>query len=132
MNDVLVKPFKSSVVRDLIEKWNTALILPSALEITTLLEVQDNDQKVWNEEDFIDTIAHDYHFGKQLISDFINQTENLIGMIPALIDERNFEELRRTGHTLKGSGSTVSAFTISDYGVRLNKAAKLENIDALN
>ena len=32
---------------------------------------------------------------------------------------------------LKGSSSTVSAFPLSDYGTRLNKAAKSEDIDAL-
>ena len=131
MNDVLVKPFKSLLVKEMIEKWNTALILPTAQEIATLLEEGTQTTNIWNEDDFMDTVGNDYVFGTQLIKDYINQTETLIKQIPALINSRNFEELRRIGHTLKGSSSTVSAFSLSDFGTRLNKAAKLENIDAL-
>lgn len=131
MNDVIVKPFKSQTIKEIIEKWNTALILPTAQEIATLISNKIPVKKSWNIEDFMDTIANDYNFGKQLITDFIYQTETLIKTIPEAIEKKNFEELRRIGHTLKGSSSTVSAFPLSDYGTRLNKAAKSEDIDAL-
>lgn len=132
MNDVLVKPFKSVLVREVIEKWNTALILPTAQEIATLLENHEEHEKIWNESDFMDTIDSDYGFGTQLLKDFITQSEKLINAIPQLIEDQNFEELRRTGHTIKGSSSSVSAPTLTDYGTRLNKAAKSEDIEALN
>lgn len=131
MNDVIVKPFKSQTIKEIIEKWNTALILPTAQEIATLISNKIPVKKSWNIEDFMDTVANDYNFGKQLITDFIYQTETLIKTIPEAIEKKNFEELRRIGHTLKGSSSTVSAFPLSDYGTRLNKAAKSEDIDAL-
>lgn len=131
MNDVIVKPFKSPTIKEIIEKWNTALILPTAQEIATLISNKIPVKKSWNIEDFMDTVANDYNFGKQLITDFIYQTETLIKTIPEAIEKKNFEELRRIGHTLKGSSSTVSAFPLSDYGTRLNKAAKSEDIDAL-
>ncbi|WP_318661862.1 response regulator [Treponema sp.] len=131
MNDVLVKPFKSQLVKEIIEKWNTALILPTAQEIATLLEGSEQTTKIWYEDDFMDTVGNDYVFGTQLLNDYIKQTEMIIQQIPALIEAKDYEELRRIGHTLKGSSSTVSAFSLSDYGTRLNKAAKLENIDAL-
>ncbi|MGN0738810.1 MAG: response regulator [Treponema sp.] len=131
MNDVIVKPFKSQIIKEIIEKWNTALILPTAQEIATLISNKIPVEKSWNIEDFMDTVANDYNFGKQLITDFIYQTETLINTIPAAIEKKDFEELRRIGHTLKGSSSTVSAFPLSDYGTRLNKAAKSEDIDAL-
>lgn len=131
MNDVIVKPFKSQTIKEIIEKWNTALILPTAQEIATLISNKISVKKSWNIEDFMDTVANDYNFGKQLITDFIYQTETLIKTIPEAIEKKNFEELRRIGHTLKGSSSTVSAFPLSDYGTRLNKAAKSEDIDAL-
>ena len=131
MNDVIVKPFKSQTIKEIIEKWNTALILPTAQEIATLISNKIPVKKSWNIEDFMDTVANDYNLGKQLITDFIYQTETLIKTIPEAIEKKNFEELRRIGHTLKGSSSTVSAFPLSDYGTRLNKAAKSEDIDAL-
>lgn len=131
MNDVIVKPFKSELIREIIEKWNTALVLPNAQEIATLLEEHAEHEMTWNESDFIDTIANDYSFGTQLLNDFIEQSEKLINKIPSLIDAKDFEELRRTGHTIKGSSSSVSASSLSDYGTRLNRAAKSQDIDAL-
>lgn len=132
MNDILVKPFKSLMVRETIEKWNTALVLPSAQEIATLLETHAIKERIWNESDFLDTIDSDYFFGTQLLKDFISQSEKLIKNIPELIEKKDFEELRRTGHTIKGSSSSVSAPSLSDYGTRLNKAAKSQDLEALN
>lgn len=131
MNDILVKPFKSAMVKETIEKWNTALILPTAQEIATLLETHAQREKIWNETDFLDTVENDYTFGIQLLNDFIAQSEKLINAVPELIKEKDFEELRRTGHTIKGSSSSVSASSLSDYGIRLNKAAKSEDLEAL-
>lgn len=131
MNDVLVKPFKSQLVKETIKKWNTALILPTAAEIATLFDASQNTEKTWNEADFLDTVANDYNFGLQLIKDFIVQTEQLILSIPLLIQQKNFAELRRIGHTIKGSSSTISATLLSEFGTSLNKAAKSEDIDAL-
>ncbi|MCQ2610457.1 MAG: response regulator [Treponema sp.] len=131
MNDVLVKPFKSSMIKEILEKWSSALILPTAKELTDLLKSTESQEKTWNEEDFMDTIANDVSFGKQLIKDFTEQTDSLINAIPELIAANNYSELRRTGHTLKGSASTVSAFKLSDYAARLNQAAKAQDIQAL-
>lgn len=131
MNDVLVKPFKSIMVKDLIEKWNSALILPSAKEIFSLLNKNQELSIVWNEQDFLDTISNDFIFGKQLLNDFISQTETLINSIPDLIKLNNFEELRRIGHTINGSSSTISAIALSEKGKEFNHAARNADIELL-
>lgn len=130
MNDVVVKPFKSQKIKEVIEKWNTALILPTSPEIATLVSGGDAAEK-WNNADFMDTVSNDYNFGKQLITDYLEQTQSLLKTIPQAIEQNDFETLRKAGHTLKGSSSSVSAFTLANYGEKLNKAAKSKDINAL-
>lgn len=131
MNDILVKPFKSQLVKEVIEKWNSTLILPTEQEIAHLLNPKEPKAKIWNEDDFMDTVDNDYNFGSQLLTDYIKQTEALLQQVPLHIKARNYEELRRAGHTIKGSSSTVSAMSLSDLGAELNKAAKAEDSEAL-
>ena len=131
MNDVLVKPFKSAMVKDLMEKWNTALLLPSAKDIFTLQNKTTAKTILWNETDFLDTVSNDFNFAKSLLNDFIIQTESLLSSIPNSIEKKDFEELRRIGHTIDGSSSTISAISLSEHGKELNKAAKSEDIELL-
>lgn len=131
MNDVLVKPFKSAMVKDLMEKWNTALLLPSAKDIFTLQNKTTAKTILWNETDFLDTVSNDFNFAKSLLNDFIIQTESLLSSIPNSIEKKDFEELRRIGHTIDGSSSTISAISLSEHGKELNKAAKNEDIELL-
>lgn len=131
MNDVLVKPFKSAMVKDLMEKWNTALLLPSAKDIFTLQNKTTAKTILWNETDFLDTVSNDFNFAKSLLNDFIIQTESLLNSIPTSIEKKDFEELRRIGHTIDGSSSTISAISLSEHGKELNKAAKSEDIELL-
>lgn len=131
MNDVLVKPFKSAMVKDLMEKWNTALLLPSAKDIFTLQNKTTAKTILWNETDFLDTVSNDFNFAKSLLNDFIIQTESLLNSIPNSIEKKDFEELRRIGHTIDGSSSTISAISLSEHGKELNKAAKNEDIELL-
>lgn len=131
MNDVLVKPFKSAMVKDLMEKWNTALLLPSAKDIFTLQNKTTAKTILWNETDFLDTVSNDFNFAKSLLNDFIIQTESLLNSIPNSIEKKDFEELRRIGHTIDGSSSTISAISLSEHGKELNKAAKSEDIELL-
>lgn len=131
MNDVLVKPFKSAKVKDLMEKWNTALLLPSAKDIFTLQNKTTAKTILWNETDFLDTVSNDFNFAKSLLNDFIIQTESLLSSIPNSIEKKDFEELRRIGHTIDGSSSTISAISLSEHGKELNKAAKSEDIELL-
>ncbi len=130
MNDVLPKPFKSGDIKKVILKWKNAFSTSLHSPLTENVE-HSPESVVWDEKDFEDTISQNHELGIQLIEDFEEQTAMLIKSVPASIEKKDFEELRRIGHTLKGSAATISAISISKHGERLNKAAHAQDTDEL-
>ncbi len=123
MNDILGKPYKSDDLKKIILKWKNAFSAGIKQSPAAKKVMEGDTETVWDTADFEDTIGGDSELGKQLIEDFCIQTKKLIEKIPALVRSGNYNELRRTGHTLKGSAATISAISISAHGDALNKAA---------
>ena len=131
MNDLLGKPYKSDELKKVILKWKSSFAanLKPARAPKQRKTVEKNP--VWDSADFEDTISGDLELGMQLIDDFSEQSEKLIKEIPDLIKSRDYEALRRIGHTIKGSAATISAFSLSSQGGEFNKAAHEESVKKL-
>jgi len=129
MNDIIVKPFKSETIRKILETWETIMGLPVLKSISTL-ESSVTQKGAWDKEDFLDTTGGDRELAVKILGTYIEQTNCLIEQAEAKIKEQNFEELRKLGHSLCGSSSTVSAKKLSEYGKRLNVAAKESDISS--
>ncbi len=131
MNDLLGKPYKSDELKKVILKWKSSFAanLKPARASKKRKTVEKNP--VWDSADFEDTISGDLELGMQLIDDFSEQSEKLIKEIPDLIKSRDYEALRRIGHTIKGSAATISAFSLSSQGGEFNKAAHEESVKKL-
>ena len=123
INDIIVKPFKSQAIGNILEKWGTIMELPEIQDITTL---ESDERKIssWDQEDFMDTIQQDLELGKSIISTFTEQTKLTLQNAEAALEKSDFEELRKIGHSLCGSSGTISARRLADYGSRLNTCAK--------
>lgn len=131
MNDLLGKPYKSDNLKEIILKWKSSFAASLKPAQEAQKEKGGDQNAVWDSKDFEDTISGDYDLGFQLIDDFAAQTEKIIKEIPASIKARDYETLRRHGHTIKGSAATISAFALSSQGGALNKAAHEQNVKAL-
>lgn len=131
MNDLLGKPYKSDELKKVILKWKSSFAanLKPARAPKKRKTVEKNP--VWDSADFEDTISGDLELGMQLIDDFSEQSEKLIKEIPDLIKSRDYEALRRIGHTMKGSAATISAFSLSSQGGEFNKAAHEKSVKKL-
>ena len=131
MNDLLGKPYKSDELKKVILKWKSSFAanLKPARAPKKRKTVEKNP--VWDSADFEDTISGDLELGMQLIDDFSEQSEKLIKEIPDLIKSRDYEALRRIGHTIKGSAATISAFSLSSQGGEFNKAAHEKSVKKL-
>jgi CheY-like chemotaxis protein len=129
MNDILVKPFKRTSVRTILEKWKTVMELPGAKEIAILDSRTAPINESWDQKDFEDTISGDFTLGCQLIDDYRNQTAALIYHTEQAVRCRDFDELRRIGHTLKGSSAAISANSLARYAAVINEQAKQADIE---
>lgn len=124
INDILVKPFKREKVLELLDKWNIIIGLSKATEIFTTEQKKTiaNDE-LWDIQDFEDTIGSDWDLGNQIILDYIDQTGGFLISGKKFIETRNFGELHRVSHTLKGSSAAISANKLANIAAKMNQAA---------
>lgn len=124
INDILVKPFKREKVLELLDKWNIIIGLSKATEIFTTEQKKTiaNDE-LWDIQDFEDTIGSDWDLGNQIILDYIDQTGEFLISGKKFIETRNFGELHRVSHTLKGSSAAISANKLANIATKMNQAA---------
>ncbi len=132
INDILIKPFKREKIFELLDKWKIILGLSKATEISASEQKKTiaNDE-LWDIQDFEDTIGKDWDLGNQIILDYIDQTGKFLISSKKLFETKNFEELHRITHTLKGSSAAISANKLANISAKMNQAAKDKNSDAL-
>ncbi|MBP3709839.1 MAG: response regulator [Treponema sp.] len=131
MNDILVKPFKQVDVKEFLEKWHTVIELPAASKIATLDALTAPTNSTWNQKDFENTIDDNFLLGKELIEDYRKQTALLMQQAEQAIDRKDFDELRRIGHKLKGSSLAISATALAQCGERIDEQAKQSDIESI-
>lgn len=132
INDILIKPFKREKIFELLDKWKIILGLSKATEFSTAEQKKTiaNDE-LWDIQDFEDTIGKDWDLGNQIILDYIEQTSKFLVSGKKFLEIKNFEELHRIAHTLKGSSAAISANKLANISAKMNQAAKDKNSDAL-
>lgn len=129
MNDILVKPFKRKNIENMLDKWCTVINLPSASQIASVDSDMMLNNELWNSADFEDTIGNDVDLGKQILLDYIDQTKGFIVTAYDLLDNKDFEELHRVSHTLKGSSAAISANKLVHISTLMSQAIKSKNAD---
>lgn len=128
INDILVKPFKSSTIRTILEKWIPIIDLPVLKSVTTLEAENSAKKTAWDKEDFLDTTGGDIASSIEILKTFAKQTNRLLKEAEMAVEAKDFEKLRVLGHSLKGSSGTVSAKLLAEYASRLNITAKTGDI----
>lgn len=133
INDILVKPFKRDTVKQIIEKWDTVLSFPEAKTIVTLTDMNNSASSIWDIADFMDTTGGDTQLARALMEDYVAQSHRILEQIKQDLTkpQRNFETLERFAHTLKGSSAAVSVYKLSDYGQKMDEAAKRKDAVAM-
>ncbi|MBQ0165641.1 MAG: response regulator [Treponema sp.] len=131
MDDTLVKPFKRPTVQALLEKWQIALTPGSIVEEAastqdTLIPDQPEDpiKAIWDSQDMLDTVSHDYNLAEQIVTQFIDQTRNQLLTAKEAVCMQNCQVLSRVAHTLKGSSGSISAFALQEAARKMEVAAK--------
>ena len=138
MNDTLIKPFKRQNVRDTLDKWYTVIAEDSEIaelealpddEPAELEPVEENKPdtlltNIWDVDDMLDTVSHDYDLAEQLVQQFISQTRATLITAKEALYMVNFTVLANIAHSLKGSSAAMSAGTLADAARKMEAAAK--------
>ncbi len=56
----------------------------------------------------------DYDFAKGIVDEYFQQAKDVIGRLESLLTERDWVEIGRVGHHLKGSSAAVGAAVVRD------------------
>lgn len=126
INDILVKPFKRDAIKQIIEKWLIVLAVPEGKKLLSLVEMADTAGDIWNLPEFNTVTGGDKALGVSLLDEYITQTKKLLGLIKENLSEEaiDFEQIRISSHTLKGSSATLSATTLAKYASDMEEASK--------
>ncbi len=133
MNDIVVKPFKKSTIGELLEKWNSVLLVPNAKDMLNLAYLGEKSSELWDIDDFMDTTGDSVEFAISLMDEFLEQEKHLMEELTAELkmSELNWQKIELYTHTLKGSCASVSAFHFAELGKIMNEAAKNKDIEKL-
>ncbi len=134
MNDILVKPFKSLAIKEMIEKWSTVLAIPELTNITMLNPEsanQDSEKEaiLWDKTDFLDTVAGNNDLAVQMLDAYYGQTEEYLVKANEALGEKDFDRIRKIAHALKGSSATISAEKLAVYAEKFGAAARAADIN---
>lgn len=131
INDIIVKPFKSDTIKNILEKWSTVMETANLASITNI-NVEINKESAWDKQSFTETVAGDMALAESIINSFIEQTDKIIAEAKKSVETGDFTELRAAGHSLCGSSGTISATKLAEYAKRLNQSAKAKDIASCN
>ncbi len=128
INDVLLKPFRKDAVSQLLEKWNCVLMIPEAMDIISLVDInnQAEDSDLWNISSFMEITNSNKELSISLMTDFIEQTKTKLEKLKNELakKELNISEIQMITHSLKGSCAAISSKKLYDFACQMNDAIK--------
>ncbi len=68
---------------------------------------------------------------EDLIPDFMENRRNDVGVIEQLLHDGEFDEIRRLGHSMKGSGGGYGFNEITEIGKVIEEAALAHDVDEI-
>lgn len=138
-NDYLTKPIDSGQLEKMIETW-----LPSEkLEYFTAAAPQESGQELRSQDDVFDPevidrktgllyCGQDEKFYGQVLAEYLFESKEKSAAIDRSYNEKNWEEYGILAHSLKSTSKMIGAAGLSDIALRLEKAAKSGDIDAID
>jgi HPt (histidine-containing phosphotransfer) domain-containing protein len=132
INDVLIKPIKSSEIQRMLEKW-----LPSGKELSPANPERDpitaSGQGAFNAKEMLDNFMNETEIVLPLLSRFIERTVSQLENFPVLKASGDWANARRDAHTIKGAASTMGGAELGKAADALEKAcikASAEEVEA--
>ena len=141
-DDILPKPFKKPEIEAMIQKWANQPLLASqfqpagragkteeapdtAKDRTAQSDAKSRkDIQVFNREDLLDTFMQNTESAKTLLAHFLVRSAEQIESLPALAEEKNWEEAHRVAHSLKGSAKNLSGLELGNIAAIMENACK--------
>jgi CheY-like chemotaxis protein/HPt (histidine-containing phosphotransfer) domain-containing protein len=119
IDDILIKPIKSSEIQKMFDKWLTVKTGPLTGQTGS---VSASGQSVFNAKEMLDTFMNEEEAVLPLLSRFINRTKGQLENFQGLIASGDWTSSRRDAHTIKGAASTMGGAELAGAAGALEKA----------
>ncbi len=86
------------------------------------------NKNIFDYQDAIERVG-DEELLDELLEDFIVFADEILLDLDKAIKEKNSAMVRNSGHTLKGTAANLSLINLSEVGLELENAGKLELFD---
>jgi len=127
IDDVLIKPFKSSEIEEVLHKWIGVSHETSRNSVSILEEskmVSSTDNTVFDPEGMLNAFMNNLEAVLPLLARFVDRTVLQLENNPALRKVGDWETARRDAHTIKGAALTLCGPELGNAAARLEKACK--------
>ena len=128
INDILVKPFKSAIIKNMLEKWGTIMSIPVAENVTQLAIARLKSLALWDTAHFMTTVQDDKARASAMLDDFFVLADQSLPQIQALLDEKGFYRLRKVSRALRDGAISVASPLLAEYVERIALAAKATDV----
>jgi len=133
MDDFLAKPFEFEDLIKLLNRWlpESALSNETESELQAVSQEPGHDSYLQINFDIFDRLKNTIPDSfDNILKTFIKDTDQRIGDIPELIDNKKFEDLTIMAHSLKSSSATLGALTLSNIAALLEASSRQQDSEA--
>jgi len=116
MNDYISKPIDPAKLSDSVSKW---LNVDRARDFLTL--VISNRDVVFDYENFLQRVGGDKELAKEILEVYLQDVPVQLEKLEAALTEVDFTLIHRYSHTLKGASDNISAYSLRDILLCLEK-----------
>lgn len=132
MDDYLPKPFRLSDLRNIIQKWVQhpgSVSGPSAASVIIELDSVDNSMK----DRLIKLASHtDPKFLVELFDSFLKSIPNLFERLTRSYEQKDFEEMEFSAHSIKGSAWNFGAQGLAKYCKQVEELAAKKDLKTIS
>lgn len=123
MNDYLSKPVVENTIRAAIDKW----LLNSDLFIAN-----ENDLAHFNKDELLSLVGGDAELYDELKESAITSFDECFQTLRVAMDNRDLEQLKRQGHSLKGMAYNLRCNVLGDLGKKLENQTEYISEDIVD
>ena len=129
MNDYLCKPVQPKDLAETLARWLTEPVVESPSEPSTGANsssepTPEENKAVFNEEEFLARLMGDRSLGQTVLVGFLEDVPHQIRTLKDCLNAGDAPLVERQSHTIKGAAATVSACSLREVALAMEKAGK--------
>ncbi|MCG8569340.1 MAG: PAS domain S-box protein [Spirochaetes bacterium] len=149
MNDYISKPYQKDIIANVLSKWTTKNLKNQQNQLQANENALSNKKQGSEEKDALQEevnikLNELFHY-QEMMTQFMGEaevvqevlvvyqekTEEQLKLLDQALEKKEFDTIRSLAHSIKGSSWNITAKSMGDLALKLEKAAQNEEIDQI-